>query len=134
MSWDIFIQDLPGTAKSVAEIPDDFSPAPIGSRADLIGTITSVAPDADFSDPVWGILNGPNGEYAIEINIGECDPVESITLHVRGGDASVVQVASILAALNLRAIDSSTGDFFDRNFAYSSLADFNAYARQVLQG
>ena len=133
MSWDIFIQDLPRSANSVADIPDNFVPGPIGTRAELIGKITSVAPDADFSDPAWGTLDSLDEDYSIEISMGEHDTVECIALHVRGGDAAVARVASILTALTLRALDSGTGDFFDQNSAHSSLAEFNAYSRQVLE-
>ncbi len=101
-------------------------------RTEPIGKITSVAPNADFSDPTRGSLDGPDEDYSIEISMGECDTIECITPQVRGGDASVERVATILAALNLRAPGSGTGEFFDQNSAYSSLAEFNDYVRQVL--
>jgi hypothetical protein len=51
MSWDLFIQDIPAAAQNVGDIPDDFHPAPLGSRAAIIAKIREVAPLADFSDP-----------------------------------------------------------------------------------
>jgi hypothetical protein len=39
MSWDIFVQDVPASVQSVAEIPDDFQPSPIGSRAEILAGI-----------------------------------------------------------------------------------------------
>ncbi|GAB4010896.1 hypothetical protein [Nocardioides ultimimeridianus] len=54
MSWDISVMDLPSDVASVADMPDDFEPQPLGSRADLITAIREVAPSADFSDPSRG--------------------------------------------------------------------------------
>jgi hypothetical protein len=50
MSWDIFVQDLPRDAKTVADIPDDFKPAVIGARSEIISMIKEVVPTANFSD------------------------------------------------------------------------------------
>ena len=42
MSWDIFAQDFPRDAKTVADIPQDFKPAAIGARSEVIGKIKEV--------------------------------------------------------------------------------------------
>lgn len=39
MSWDISILDLPSDAVSVADIPDDFEPQPLGKRVDFIDAL-----------------------------------------------------------------------------------------------
>ncbi len=59
MSWDIFVQDVPGAAKVVGDIADDFEPRPLDSRAEVIRRILEVIPDAEFSDPSWGSVEGP---------------------------------------------------------------------------
>jgi hypothetical protein len=53
MSWDIFVQDFPERAKSVAEIPRDFPPPPLGPRADIASRIKRIVPQADFTDQGW---------------------------------------------------------------------------------
>ena len=55
MSWDIFVQHFPANAKTVADIPSDFKPAPIGDRTTIIEKIKDIVPSADFSDPTWGL-------------------------------------------------------------------------------
>jgi hypothetical protein len=132
MSWDISIMDLPRDAPTVAEIPDDFQPGHLGDRAELIRKIQSVAPAADFSDPSWGEVVTP--EFVIEFNMGQSEVVDSIMLHVRGGDTAVGLVADLLARLDLRAIDCSEGDFFDESAAVDSLAAWRAYRDRVVQG
>lgn len=130
MSWDLFIQDLPVEARSVAEIPDDFKPRPIGSRAEVLAKIRTVCPDADFDDPTWGVIETPEG--SVEINIGEADPVMGFALHVRGGAGVIGLIVELLDTLGLRAIDpgSDTG-FFDSGGAAESLARWRAYRETV---
>ena len=110
MSWDIFVQDLPREAKSVADIPADFKPAPIGKRSMIVEKIREVVPTADFSDPSWGRIDGDG--WSIEVNMGMKEDCDGFALHVRGRDAAVGVVARILQYLNLRALDSQTGELF----------------------
>ncbi|HSP17510.1 MAG TPA: hypothetical protein VLV78_22385 [Thermoanaerobaculia bacterium] len=128
MSWDIFIQQFPDGARTVSEIPDTFTAGPIGRRSDLIAKIRSVLPDADFTDPAWGVLDGH--DYTIEFGLGDEDPLYGITLHVRGSDAVLPSVTKVIDALGLRAIDSWTGEFFDPGVAAHSLARWRNYIEE----
>ena len=110
MSWDLFVQDLPSEAKRVADIPSEFRPSLIGKRSEIIDGIISIIPTADFSDPSWGQIDGQG--WSIEVNLGPEEKCRGFALHVRGGDAAVGAVAAILQRLNLRALDSQTGEFF----------------------
>ena len=130
MSWDIFIQDFPPEAHTVEEIPDDFAPAPLGTRAAIIEQILEVAPFADFSDPTWGTIEGEG--FSIEVNLGADEIVGSVALHVRGGDLAAACVAAILDHLGVRAIDTSTGDFFKPADALASLGMWRAYRDCVI--
>jgi hypothetical protein len=133
MSWDIFVQDFPLEATSVDQIPPDFWPASIGKTSEIIEKIRTALPTADFSDPVWGVIDGP--DWSIEVNIGAEEPCHGFALHVRGGDAAVGAVVAILDAVKLRAVDSQTGEFFVGG--EEGLAPFqrwNAYRDQVMGG
>jgi hypothetical protein len=132
MSWDIFVQDFPTGATSVEEIPKEFRPAAIGRRSEIIETIRKVIPVADFSDPAWGVINGP--DWSIEVNIGAEEICNGFALHVRGGDAAAGVVAAILEALNLRAVDSQTGEFFVAGEeGIASFRRWKAYRDEVLE-
>ena len=130
MSWDIFVQDLPADAETVDAIPADFVPRPLGSRADIIAAIRRVVPSANFTDPTWGQIEAP--AFSIEVNLGHDDVVGSFALHVRGGDEAVACVAAILDALGVRAIDSSSGEFFNREAAAQSFGRWRRYRDQVI--
>ncbi|HVX83207.1 MAG TPA: hypothetical protein VH253_00165 [Phycisphaerae bacterium] len=126
MSWDIFVQDLPRDAATVADIPHDFRPTPLGPRSHIIEKICEVVPTADFSNPAWGIIEG--GDWSIEVNLGEAKECKSFAFHVRGADEAVGAVASILDHLGLRALDSQTGEFFmPGSMALASFQKWRAY-------
>lgn len=111
MSRDIFVQDLPQDAENVGEIPDGFRPRSLGPSKEIVRRIQAAAPEADFSDVEWGVIDGPG--YSIEVNIRESDAVQAFALHVRGDASADVIIARILSELELRAldIDSPTGFF-----------------------
>src|ERR1700741_2266476 len=111
MSWDVFIQHMPASAVSVADIPEDYSPLPLGARREGIEAIADVFPMVRASDPTWFTIDDPR--YRVEISLVGDDPVDTITLHIRG-DATVIEpVVRLIERLGARAIDSWTGEFFD---------------------
>jgi len=133
VSFDVFVQDLPRDARTIADIPDDFAPQPLGRRADILAGILRAAPGADFSDPAWGRIDGPG--YSVEVNIGPEDPVQGFALHVRDGQEALLVVANILAELGLRAIAPGTeSGFFDLSELGIAYSQWQAYRRQVVGG
>ena len=130
MSWDIFISDFPPEARTTADIPEDAPFNPLGDRSAIIAKIKEVIPEADFSDPSWGVYDG--GDYSIEFCVGSDDPCKSIVLLVRGGGNVVPVITRLLAGLQLRAVDSQTGDFFDPGVAAASFREWQAYRDQVV--
>jgi hypothetical protein len=130
MSWDILIMDLPPGVRAVNDIPHDFRPRALGNRSDLIASVMSAAPMADFSDQSWGTIDG--GGFSIEVNIGDAEVVESIMLHVRGGDGSIALIAEILHALKASAVDVQTGELFSIDTAPGSLGAWRAYRDRVV--
>jgi len=125
MSWDILVQDMPADAKAIADIPHDFRPEPLGPRSELISRIQALVPEADFSDPSWGLIDGPG--FSIEVSFGKLETVTGFSFHVRGGDAAAGVVTEILTGLGLRAFDTTTGEFFDSAQAVESLRKWRAY-------
>lgn len=86
MSWDIFVQDIPADARSVGDIPNDFSPLPIGPVSRILDAIRAAAPFADFSDPTWIRLDRPG--VSMEISVQNEEPIRGFAFHIRGGNAS----------------------------------------------
>jgi hypothetical protein len=128
MSWDVFIQDLPEAARSVAEVPDDFVPRALGRRDVLIQRLQAAIPGIDFSDPSWGKLVTP--QYAVDINIGDQEEIAAVTLRIRGSDAAVPVVEQMIDIIGGRAIDSWTSEFFDPATAARSLHEWRQYVEE----
>jgi hypothetical protein len=131
MSWDISIQDLPREAKSVADIPNDYRPSELGTRSEMISRIQQILPEADFSDPSWGILD--HAEFSIEFSMGSAETCRGIMLHVRGGGSAVATIERLLDKLKLRAIDCQAGDFFSSQAAEASFGQWQAYRDKVIK-
>jgi len=109
MSWDVLLLHLPADITSAHDIPDDYTPPPLGRQHEVLAAVTRAEPEAGLSDPTWGDLSGPT--WSIELNIGSEDPVDSIMLHVRGsGDDVLARVFRLASALGCKALDCSTGE------------------------
>jgi hypothetical protein len=134
MSWDIFVQDIPHGLSSVEDMPDDFEPKPLGARQEIIEKIRSVVPTADFSDPSWGLIDGP--DFSIEVSLGSDEIVEGFAFHVRGGDAAAFVVADILERLGCRAFDggSESGLFEVGPDGSDAQKKWRAYRDEILRG
>ncbi len=116
--------------ETVEAIPADFAPRSLGPRSDIIAAIRKVAPAANFTDPAWGHIDAPT--FSIEVNLGYDEVVHSFALRVRGGDGAIACIAAILDTLGVHAIDTSSGDFFDRGAAMESLGRWHRYRDQVI--
>jgi len=112
MSWDIFIQDLP-PVRTANEIPDDFTPRPIGKREELAQRIRAVFPMADQQDGDWFFVKAPDMDLSLQLHMEDPVQVRYIVVHIHAGDHSAAGVAALLRALGLRALDTATGDLFD---------------------
>lgn len=130
MSWDISIQDLPRNVQSIADVPNDYQPSPLGPRDAVISRIREVLPDVNFSDPTWGVLDGP--DFSIEFNMGSEEICDGFMLHVRGGGPAMEIVARLLQHLHLRGIDCQSGDFFSLEAAQASFGQWQAYRDRVI--
>ena len=130
MSWDIFIQDFPATAKTVADIPDDFQPRSLGPSADLIAQIRDVIPSAEFANPDWGVFAGDG--FSIEFQMGDGEDCRSMRLLVRGGGSPSPLIAALLDRLKLRGIDCQTSEFFDVEAAIASYGSWQRYRAQII--
>ncbi|MFC4309465.1 hypothetical protein ACFPN2_10270 [Steroidobacter flavus] len=132
MSWDIFVQDMPPSIVSPADIPRDFVPAALGQRTEIIRKICEVVPFANFTDPAWGLIDGPG--FSIEVNLGDAPIVQGFAFHVRGGNTAAAVISDILAHMGFRAFDtaSESGMFEPGAAAEESMSRWRTYKDSVL--
>lgn len=133
MSWDLFAAKIPPECKMTADLPDGWAPPDIGSRSDIIEQIRKIMPGADFSDPAWGRVDGP--DYSIEISLSGDEMPSMVTFYVRGGDAAAFVAAEIITGLGLRAFDtgSSDGTIFPGEDVTDGLQNWRRFRDQVLE-
>ena len=128
---DVYVRDIPASVSSLHEIPDDFTPGSLGSRAEVLLAIRTVLPFADYSDGSWVRVDLP--EVSMEISIGKDDPVGGFEFHVRGGEFAGAAIAEILEQLGARAMDlQAWNGLFDVRIARHSLARWQQYKAAVV--
>lgn len=110
MSWDVLFVAAPPGIRSLDDLAEVEVP-PLGPRAAVVQAVRDALPASDWSDPSWGRLEGDG--FSIELNVGDGDPVESIMLHVRGGDGALAVIRQVAAALGRPAIDCGAGTVID---------------------
>jgi hypothetical protein len=131
MSWDVFVLNLPPGIRSLDDIPKNYEPPPLGTRANLIAKIKTVYPQTDFSDPSWGTRNcrnaGSNSAWA-RTSKSRASPCMC-------GAANMPPKSSrtCLDALEVRAIDpnSKNGIFADQDSLRESFARWGGFRAQV---
>jgi hypothetical protein len=128
MSYDIFVQDIPDSANTIEDIPDDFTPQEIGSRNEIISSILEIVPEADFSDPTWGNINGES--FSIEVNLGEDEILTSFALHANGDKTALTIISAILNHLDLRGFDPD--GIFDPKRSSKSFKNWKEYRDFVI--
>lgn len=130
MSWDVDLLDAPDV-DCANDIAADSDIRPI-KRSTVIEAVSGLFPgSADFSDPFWGRVDGDG--WSIEVNVGDDEMCSSIMLHVRGAGDPVPAILQIAGALQLRALDCSTGDFLDAEAPENaSFERWQAYRDQVV--
>jgi hypothetical protein len=130
VSWDVYVMRMPSCVSRVRDIPDDYQPPSMGTRAEVIDRIRARVPSVDFADPAWGVLEG--GAFSIEFNVGK-DPVTSLMLHVRGGDEAIGVIHEVAKALGCDAIETGDGEVIDFGSpqAAGGFARWRAYRDQI---
>lgn len=110
MSWDVILMKVPPDITSMQEFGEDLQP--LGSRNEVLAVLAQALPSANFSDPTWGIFDGP--DFSIEFNMGVDDAIKNtIMLHVRGSDKVIDVIHHICNYAGWRAFDTATDRFIN---------------------
>ena len=131
MSWDVMLFKFNVPPASTEEI-DESNIVPLGQSAQVREAISSMLPGVNWSDPAWGVVDGPG--FSIEFNTGKEDPIKSIMLHVRGGGNAVPAIMAFAIPAGWSALDCSTGEFLDPvKPSDEGWKKFQEYRDQVIQ-
>ena len=133
MSWDVGLFKFSRRYTDVSEMPRDEQPSPLGTLSVVQHAVTAVFPGTDWTEPSWGIFGSEFG--CIEFNVGKDDPVTSVALHVRAGDAIVEGILLVCEKLDCQAIDYSDGSFLEQSaHPAQNLQKWRKYRDQIVAG
>lgn len=130
MSWDIVMIRTKTNSEGVDEIKGkNIIPFRQTEIASVIKKISSesglIYNCADLS---WQILD--INRWSIEFNIGKNPETESVMLHIRGSEPKEI-FAVLMAYLNTRLIDCSTGEFISLDKP-TSFESWKAYRDKIV--
>jgi hypothetical protein len=112
MSWDVAVNRFSRAYRTVEELPQDEVPLSLGPREFVHERVLRVFPGTDWSDPAWGVWNGPDG--SIEFNLGNEEPAMGLMLHVRAKADVVPAIIRLCRENGWQAMDCGSGDFLER--------------------
>jgi len=113
MSWDVSLHKFSRRYSSVAQIPENEQPLPLGSLTEVQAAVSEVFPGTNWTDPIWGIYDCEFG--SVEFNVGKDDPVQSLALHVRADKAVVGGILQLCEHIDCQAIDLTDSSFLDQS-------------------
>lgn len=103
MTWAVYAMTAPPGVRRLDDVPDGYTPPPIGTAEEVLERIRAAAPDADTSDPRWVKVGG------VEVTVGKGVQVRDLSFYL--ADATGVPVVLDLArALGVTAYDTESGD------------------------
>jgi hypothetical protein len=97
---------------SIADIPEDECPNPLGTALAVRDAISSAFPDTNWTDPTWGVFDAPSG--SIEFNVGVDDPIQGIMLHIRASEEVVPLIVKLCRKEGWQPLDISGGCFLEK--------------------
>ncbi len=132
MGWDLIVLRVPDYVKAVADLRDHAALA-LGSRDDVLRTISAAFPQADTSNPVWVVVDGEG--YTLELNIGEKEPIESLMIFVHGSAEAIRAIEHLCVRGGWRAFDTAAGDFIDfastnRDFGFERSQEYRRHIHE----
>jgi hypothetical protein len=110
MSWDVILQKFPEGASRPEQVPEDYLPAAIGSRADVASAVRKLFRNVEGDSDLF--LTIFRSAFAIEISLGDKEPCSQLFLHVHDDHAAATKaILRIAEHFGMRAVDCSTGEF-----------------------
>ncbi len=103
MTRDILIQRLPADIASADQIPADFVPEPLGTRADVVQALQRLFPELVLDASGFGSVG--SGKQGLDVDIGPHDEVVYIALGLRGKGQIEERALMLVAAYGGRALD-----------------------------
>jgi hypothetical protein len=107
MSWDVIVMKFPQDFNGDLEnLPDDFKPENICTREYFENEIKKIFPKINCET-----LN--EDTFSIEFDIGEGDPIQTISLQVRGDNKALESIKILCERFNCQELDTTKSEIID---------------------
>jgi hypothetical protein len=116
MAWQVLLMKLPDALGSLAALPADYVPPPLGPAERVADQIAAVARGALLTvDQGERLVVMRSDELVIEAELGGVAPegIDRVLLHVLGSDEALPLVGALAQALEAAAIDCETDTVLD---------------------
>ncbi len=110
MSWEVLLQMFSKETARPEQVPDDYRPPAVGSRADVASAVRKLFRNVESASDSF--ITIARSAFAIEISLGDTEPCSQLLLHVHDDHVAAAKLILRLADhFGMRAIDCSTGEF-----------------------
>ena len=131
MSWDVYVLGATEPPPPVAEMPDDWRGASLGSADEVRRKITVCLPETDWSDPTWGCYAGAG--FTFEFSVRAVEPCDGFMIFVRGGGDAVPEILRLAERWGWYPLDCSSSEWFHHTpDVGANWQEFQAYRDRVL--
>jgi hypothetical protein len=109
-----FAPEIPEKTARPEDVPDDYLPPPVGSRADVASAVCKLFRNAESDGESFVTIE--RSGFTIEIILGDEQPCSQLLLHVHVDDDATTATKAILRLADhfgMRALDCSTSEFME---------------------
>ena len=110
MSWDVLLQRFPDDTARPEQVPDDYLPPPVGSRAEVVAALRKLLRNVECAGDAFVTIE--RARFAMEIELGDEEPCSQLLLHVHDDHGEATKtILRIAGHFGMRAIDCSSGEW-----------------------
>jgi hypothetical protein len=112
MSWDVLLQRFPENTAQPEQVPDDYQPPPVGSRAEVVSALRKLLRNVDLTGDSFVSID--RARFAMEIGLGDEEPCSQLFLTVHDDHAEAMKtILRVADHFGMRVIDCSSGEFIE---------------------
>ncbi len=111
MSWDVMLFNTRGQKPPPVDEFNESDFDVLGHAKEVRKKVLECLPGLDWQAPSYGVYEGDG--FSIEFGLGDDDPVQSMTLFVRGSGDPVAAIIKFARPLGWSALDLTISEFID---------------------
>ena len=112
MSWDALILNGTGVPRSLSNVPQDWTPPPLGDPLSIRAELSASIPQIEWTpDRDYGAIE--TNEFAIEFRVPDEKPLKAIMIRIVGGGNPIALLVELCREKGWVIFDNQVGDLMD---------------------